>query len=435
MRILLGLTEVSGYAGQLKKGFRQHGIEASLIDLGNRYREYGEEDTPNFLVRLAQYCAERQRAAKGKSRIRRIWWLSGEVILRALLLLWALVHYDAFIFLYKTSFLFLYDLPLYKLFGKKLIFVMVGSDARPPYINGVLATDTQPQTLRRVAALTESIKWEIRRIERYADVIVSHPLFAQFETRPFVGHLFIVNPFSPPDSMLNIASSEPAKEGPVRILHAPTRPEAKGSPLIREAVAHLQAKGHRIELIELTGISNAEVLHELARCDFVFDQAYSDVFMPSFATEAAFFGKAVVIAGYELQELSLQLPAEVLPPVLFVHPSEIETAIEKLVLDVTYRRALGQQCKQFVENYAAPEAVAARYLRLIGGDIPVEWLANSADHLYIHGGGMPESRLIPFLRAYIEYGGREALGLAEKPDLEARFLSLINETDNTLGNR
>src|SRR5690242_2477059 len=115
MRILLGLTEVSGYAGQLKRGFQQQGIEANLIDLGNRYREYGEEDTPNFLVRVAQYCADRQRAAKGKNRIRRICWLSGEVILRVLLLLWALLYYDAFIFLYKSSFLFLYDLPLYKL--------------------------------------------------------------------------------------------------------------------------------------------------------------------------------------------------------------------------------------------------------------------------------------------------------------------------------
>jgi glycosyltransferase involved in cell wall biosynthesis len=435
MRIFLGLTDVSGYASQLKRGFQQHGIEVTLINLGNRYLQHGGDDIPNLLVRLARYCADHQRAAKGKNRIRRIFWLTGEGILRVLLLIWALVHYDAFIFLYKSSFLFLYDLPLYKLFGKKLIFVMVGSDARPPYINGVLATDTQPRTLRRIVHLTKIIKRQIKQIERYADVIVSHPLFAQFETRPFIGHIFIAFPSFPPDFTPTLISAEPTKQHRVRILHAPSRPEAKGTPLIREAVAHLQAKGFPVDLVEITGLPNAVVLRELAACDFVFDQAYSDAFMPGLATEAAFFGKAVVIAGYELGELSLHLPAEVVPPVLFVHPSEIEAAVEKLITDESFRDELGHKCKSFVENYATPEAVAARYLRLLRDDIPAEWISNPMDSLYVYGGGIPEVKLISFLQAYLEYGGREALGLSERPDLEARFLNLASRIQNPLANQ
>jgi len=424
MRIFIGVRNIAGYGSRLAQGFEQLGVQATFVDLSSNVYGYGSGDAPNLLVRLTQFCAARQHVAKGKNRAQRAFWLAGEALLRVPLLLWALWNFDTFIFFFRTSFLQLYDLPLLKLFKKKVIFVLLGSDARPAYINGALATDTQPATLRRVMRLTRAIKREIALMERYADVMVSHPLYAQFQTRPFVGIVFIALPFMLPQTAPSPAVHEHDRRDRVRILHAPSRPEAKGTPLIRQAVANLQAKGYPIDLIELTGVSNETVLQELARCDFVFDQGYSDVFMPTFATEAAFFGKAVLIAGYELAELCRRLPPDVVPPVVMVHPDAIQAAVERLVADQEYREAQGRQCQAFVERYCTPAVVAERYLRLIQGDIPSQWLCDPTDTPFLYGFGMPAARLSQFLRAYVEHGGRGVLGLTEKPELESAFLAL-----------
>jgi hypothetical protein len=427
MRVFIGLTEISGYCTRLNQGFKQIGVPTTFIDLGSRYHQYGGDDLPNALVRVTKYCASRQREAKAKGKRGRLFWLALEVLLRFPLLLWALWTHDVFIFMYKASFLFLYDLPILKLFGKKLIFTFVGTDVRPPYINGVIATDTQPATVRRAAKLAKNIKWEVGQIERYADVIGSHPLYAQFQTKPFVKLVYIGLPFSPQEAARRLSTTTREADGRIRILHSPSRPEAKGSPIIRAAVANLQAKGYPIDLIELTGVPNEVVLHELATCDFVFDQAYSDVFMSTFSTEAVFFGKAVIVAGYELEKLRDALPPGIMPPVLAVHPDAVEAAVEKLITDPDYRNQLGVQARQFVETHWTPERVARQYLRLIEGDIPPEWIQDGMDTPYIYGGGISEVRLRAFLRAYLDYGGRAALHLDAKPELAERLVQFSQE--------
>ena len=63
------------------------------------------------------------------------------------------------------------------------------------------------------------------------------------------------------------------------------------------------------EALHLDGI-----LAELARCDFVIDQLYSDYPLPGLATEAAWFGKPTVVGGYAQYAIR---PARLLVPHLY----------------------------------------------------------------------------------------------------------------------
>ena len=58
------------------------------------------------------------------------------------------------------------------------------------------------------------------------------------------------------------------------ITHATTSPMIKGTPLVRAAVARLRSEGYSFEYVELIGVSNAELLTELARTHIALNQFY-----------------------------------------------------------------------------------------------------------------------------------------------------------------
>src|SRR5215217_4194087 len=124
-RILIGPMEIAGYGANLKKGFRQLGVECDFITLYEHPFKYGEDDT-NFLVQWSKWLNVK-RAATPRSQIsRKILWSGLYVVTMLFLLLWALPRYDVFIFLYQTSFFQIrlfkhFELPVLKLLNKKII--------------------------------------------------------------------------------------------------------------------------------------------------------------------------------------------------------------------------------------------------------------------------------------------------------------------------
>jgi glycosyltransferase involved in cell wall biosynthesis len=61
-------------------------------------------------------------------------------------------------------------------------------------------------------------------------------------------------------------------DGMVRIAHAPTNRDVKGTAFFLEAVKQLQAEGHDIELDLIEGVTWAECLERKARADLYYDQ-------------------------------------------------------------------------------------------------------------------------------------------------------------------
>lgn len=423
-KIFIGLTEIAGYYAHLSEGFRELGFESTFYNLVPHPFKYGGDEASSRLVRLIRWL-QGKRSRLPRSSVMGLSLLSLQALLKALLFCTVVAKYDVFIMGFGSSFFagFLkhYDIPILRLLKKKTVFVFHGSDTRPPYINGAIMAPTTAYNIDSCIELAEKKKKSLRIIDRFANSIVNSAPTGHFHERGFVQYLRLGLPYRPlsPQKYQTIQENGEL----VRILHAPSHLEAKGTHRIREAIEALRSKGHQLEFVEIIGKPNNIVHEELSRCDFVVDQLYADTPMAGFAAEAAFHGKPAVVGGYYAGCIRRDVQADWIPPSLYCHPDEIEQAISKMIVDKNYRLELGREARAFVETRYGPQRVASRYLRLIEGNIPREWLYDPMDIRYLHGCGIPESRARELVRAVIQKGGVAALQLDDKPELRDMFVA------------
>jgi glycosyltransferase involved in cell wall biosynthesis len=421
LRIFIGVIEISGVGRSLSRGFSALGHEAHLVTAVSHPYAYGGRTGRNGL--LGAWRAVGDVGARSPNRAVA---LAAKIASRAAafaVLLWAAFRYDAFIYLFgstitKTRL----ELALLKFLKRKIIFVYMGSDVRPPYIDGFLyGDDDSDDMLNFIQRRTRGNFRRIRSQERYADYLVNAPATSQFASRPYIDWFAVGLPVSidrPP------RGGEPAAVAvKVRILHSPSSPVAKGSLAIEKAIGNLIAKGHPIDFVRLIGVPNAAVLEELSRCDFTVDQLYSDTPMAAFAAEAAAMGVPSVVAGYFAKDIASQIDPQDLPPSLYVLPDAIEDAIERMIVDPGFRRDLGRRARQFVETQWSPEKVAANYLRMLTDDVPKQWVRSPCDNQYFEGGGVAKENLRRTVRAFIDKFGTGMLCLDDKPVLKRKLIS------------
>jgi hypothetical protein len=423
-RIFIGLRELSGYYHHLKRGFDQLGIESVFVNLSGHPYRYGTDKNPK-IVRIINKIAQTMGEQFFSNLAMRLLWLGFfQNILGIFLFFWALGRFDVFIFASNSTFFYFLDLPILRLLKKKIIFVFHGSESRPVYLNGYVISDTKTKTILTGIILARVQKIIISVIDRFADYSINIPPQAHFHARSFVSWLCIGVPHdivtreTYSDYTLNNNSSEKT----VRILHAPSKPEPKGTDVIRRIIQSLKNKGFRIDYVEIMGKPNAEVLKELQRCDFVIDEIYSDTPMAVFATEAAFAGKPAVVGSYYADEIKKDLASESVPPSAFCHPDRIEETVENMIRDAEWRTSLGKRAQEFVFTHWTAIKVAEHYLMLIAGDFPKEWLYDPKNIHYIHGCGLPEEKARAIVKRFIEIGGKSSLCVSDKPDLEEQLI-------------
>jgi hypothetical protein len=424
-RIFIGLTEIAGFYGNLASGLRAAGAKATFVDLELHPFEYATGDQA-WIVRLARWTTRRSSGATDG--------FVGWIVLRKLihrlalaaLFIWAVPRHDAFIFGFRTSFFRLRSLPILRLFGKKIIFVFNGSDARPPYIDGADMDPARGLSINGCIELARTKKRQIAQIERWSTAVVSHALYLHFFERPAAGFQILGLAQRLIADYPAVAPEPP--DPPIRILHSPSSPTVKGSEIIRAAVGRLIEDGLSLELIEIRDMPNRVVHEQLQTCHFVVDQLYSDGPMLGFAAEAAMYGKPAVVGSYGWDEITRLMPAGYRAPVEGCHPDEIESAIRRLATDASHRRSLGLAARLFVEDWAG-EAVARRYLRLLNGERPPDWMCDPSEVRYLQGVGLSEQRAREIVAAVIRDGGIGALQITNKPDLESAFRQFAGGSD------
>jgi hypothetical protein len=424
-RIFIGLTEIAGFYGNLAAGFRANGAQSTFVDLATHPYQYALGDQ-RWIVRLVRWTWRRLDTRRGLVGRLVPWKLAHRLALVALFI-WALPRHDAFIFGFRTSFFRLRSLPVLRFMGKKVIFVFNGSDARPPFIDGADMDPVRQLSIDGCIKLAHKKKRQIAQIERWATVVVSHALYLHFFERPAAGFQVLGLAQQLLADYPTVMPEPP--EPPIRILHSPSNPAVKGSVLIRAAVDRLIADGLPLQLVEIRGMPNRVVQEQLQTCHFVIDQLYSDGPMLGFAAEAALYGKPAVVGSYGWDEIRRLMPDGHRAPVEECHPDDIESAIRRLATDGAHRRSLGLAARRFVEDWAG-DAVARRYLRLLRGERPPEWMCDPADVRYVRGVGLSEHRTREIVAAVIRSGGIGALQISDKPKLEAAFLEFIGASDD-----
>lgn len=409
-KIAIGPGEVAGYFSSLKSGFDALGVESEHFLLAPS--KFGYKAHAYF---LGAASARALKLRGSRSPFVRLVGALYALLLRVAIFAYAIAKYDTFIFNGSWSFFKFYDLPILKLLNKKIVVIFLGSDVRPPIFCG-RHLDDEGELVDPAAALveTQEIYRKVRRIERHADLIINHTATDQFLTRPYVRLAAIGLPIVP----IERAPAPSSSRRGVKIVHAPSRPLAKGSHVFRQVVEELRLEGFDVEFLELAGVSNARVLDELSSCDFVLDELYSDTPMAMFATEAAMFGKPTVVGGYYSAAFDRDNPGTVRPPSLFVRPEAIREAVRRLIEDVEFRTTLGASARDFVHREWNAVSVAARLLQVVEGRFPDEWLAHPVrENGYIWGWGLSEDHWHRQVRKYVEHNGIDGLLLGHNPAL------------------
>jgi glycosyltransferase involved in cell wall biosynthesis len=415
MRVFVGPVEIAGYYGRLAEALRGIGVDAVAVDLGEHRFGYAREKPASIWVRAAVWAERSWIGSRGRPRLLRLPSAGIRVATRLALVAWSITRFDAYIFGYGTTLLFTRELPLLRVLGKRLVFVFNGSDARPPYIDGADMAPSRGLTIDDCIALARRKKALIRRIERYADAVVSLPTFSHFFEKPVIDYLLIGTPVNPRRPIAH--PGDPSTE--IRVLHSPSDPEVKGSERVRDAVAGVRSGGLPIKLIELVGVPHETVLLEIARADFVIDQAFSDAPMAVFAAEAAAAGVPAIVGSYAWSVL-VERYGNALPPVEASDPDDLEVAVARLSTDTAHRVDLGRRAREFIASAWAPEVVAGRYIKVLAGETPTEWLFDPKGVRYT-AGVLPMERSRAIVAAIVRRAGLGALQLSDKPELELAF--------------
>lgn len=79
------------------------------------------------------------------------------------------------------------------------------------------------------------------------------------------------------------------------VLHAPSSPIIKGTPIVRAAIKQLQEEGYDFEYVELIGVPNTQVMSELAKAHIVLNEFYA--FVPGVFGVEAMMNNAVLLTS------------------------------------------------------------------------------------------------------------------------------------------
>jgi len=404
MRYFLGIYDAAGYLYKIGKGLEANGNTVRYVNVANDRYKYSESKEYNFSRRLEEVATK----YPSRSLIRLILY-PFIAAARLFILGNELFRSDVFVFSGIQSFFDFYDLPLLRLFRKKIIVIYIGSDARPTYLSGKHLDDHNSGFIAKRSYLeSKKIKSRIARVEMWSDYIVNHVGTAQFFVKKCVMFSYLGIPYDM--ALLNqTKSNNHALTDKIRILHAPSRPKAKGSEVFKQIVSDLKMIDGEIDYIEITNKTNSEVIAELQKCDIVLDELYSDMPLATFGVEASILKKPLIVGGYFSRYISQSIPKDAIPPVLYVAPELIKTTLINLIKRREDWQLIEENQHSYVVNNYSPSVVASKLELLAVGKVPKEYWFSPQDSDYIHGWGLSEEQLKTQLRLYIDELGVESL--------------------------
>lgn len=422
--IFLGLREMAGFMRGLQSGFTAIGIKTHFLDLGGSPFQYQSATNSPLLNKINRVIGKAASFFFRNLGTRMLWLGIFQNLISVFFFPWALFCHDVFIFCSNSTFFFYLELPILKLFRKKIFFILLGTESRPVYCSGKIKMNSTMQVflVKQIGKLQKA--W-IRYIEFFSDCLISIPPQALFHEKPFVS---IMTTGYPVECRLpETSASLPAKRK-FRILHAPSHSSSKGTEVFRRILDELRQEGLDFEYIEISGVSNQRVLQEISCSDLIIDELYSDTPLGGIATEAAFFGKPSLIGSYYADILHEDAPPEKIPPSFFVQPERIKDTLRDLIRHPVICEQKGALAKDFLSRNWTPVSVAARFLQIISGDIPQDWFFEPAKCSYFGGCGISREQLKNNI-SKITGGknGMKNLCLEDKRSLKKKITDFLNE--------
>ena len=412
------MLEVAGYLDGLRAGLSSLGHDARVHTLEDHPFGYGTDDR-SLPQRVVRWTARRRATGGGATRPL---WLVADAVAKLAFLVWAAARYDVFVISAGRSLFELRELWLLRVMRKTTVCMFFGSDERPPYCNGAYLSRTDPPTATEHAQLARRLRHRVRRADRWSTWVVSHPPSSHFHTRPVVQLLALGIPVAQP------SGDRPRSSRPV-VAHAPSNAAAKGSTLIRTAVAEARRAGIDFDYEEIVDRPHAEVLQLYARTDIVLDEVWSDSPLSVTAAEASAAGTVTIVGGVDwpfVETSMARLPAI---PTVRVGPDDIGSTLIDLLRDGGRRRELGAAAQRYASAWLTPTSVARRVVRLVEEGPEEAWLHDPRATIYTAGVSAPTPAVRSAVADVIATVGVHALGLEDKPQVERAFVELVRDDD------
>lgn len=333
-RILIAGYEIGGQMQLLVETFRKRGIEAISVAFNDDFRAYNNDikiDPKNWFERI-------------------------------LFFIWSLKHYDIFYFFWGVSLLSIWrfhllDLPILKLFGKKVYPHFRGLDIVDiKYFDYLRDVTNHSHTIEEPAMSRKDQLKKLKKWYRYStNVLVSEPdLF-------YIAKNSILSPqVIDMDYWENKKSPLSEKDNIIRIVHAPTSRRKKGTDYIESAVATLKDKGYHVELILAENLQSHAIKDLYAKADIGVDQLLY-----------GWHGKV----SCELMAMKIPVICYINPkfgkyrkdlPIISATPETLVKELELLVKDKLLRNSIGEESYQYVKKYHDVESEANNLLKLFG---------------------------------------------------------------------
>lgn len=417
MRVLLGPGDTASFPTRLARALAERGARCWVVDFSLHPYSAGPDKLGKAKLWGAAFAGIVSTLI-GKGGWAKAFGSLLKTLGQCVVFLWALLRADALVLVSSRSLLPGYlDLPIYRLLGKRVIRVFLGTDSRPRYMTGWHHQAADPSTrdpaCRKLAQRVQRQRGRVRFMSRYASLVVDNPLCGHYQQRPYINWFHIGFPHDPAffeTQKDEATNTEPSSK--VKVLHCPSNPEVKGTDRIEAVIETLKADGTPIQYTRITGMPHAQVLAHLQSCDLVIDELYSDSPMAGFASEAAAYGRPVIVGGYGWENLRANL-GEGFAPNILCQPEALEQTLRDALSDLGRAKAIGQQANAFMNGYWRQDAVADRFAKLLTGQgIHEDWWVDPDRIDYWQGLGATDEHRMTVIKALIATCGIDALGLA-----------------------
>lgn len=333
-RIFIGFTDIAGVGSCLEKGFN---------DLGYRADFYYRHKHPY------QYIGGKHMNISSCSLIARLQLYY--------LLIKMLILYDYIIYLGSGSGLLnqAKEIPILNFFRKKTMIIYTGCDVRMPEVVSKYRWNpcrNCPQDYKDQVGCNITIKkGRIRREERQFLHCVSPDECAGFIAKPYHSILFPVDL----DKISSIAATS-GKKRKLKILHAPSNKDYKGTIHIIKAIEKLRAQ-FDFEFRLVQNVSIEELHNEICDSDFVIDQMLSG-FYGLFAIESMALGKPVVCFIRE-DLVSSEMP------IINADPDTIFQILEWVLKSPDILQSISIRSIQYAHEMHSAKNICAKLLSVI----------------------------------------------------------------------
>ncbi len=336
MRILIAPHEICGQMQLLAETFRCRGHMATAVSYEqSSYLEWVNDINMGF--------------NDHQTRLLR-------VIRQGLFTAWTVPTYDIFHFFFGKSLLPMgLDLPWLKRLGKKVVVHFRGSDIRPKSFFEYQKKHFLGDTTLAYPLQSPQQRHMLNRWQRYADfMLVSTPDL-----------LRIVPEAKLIQQAIDLSQWEYELEPPdgspqeIRVAHAPTARNKKGTELIIKAVETLKSRGYPVTLVLIEGVPHGEVKQLYRMCHIGIDRLL-DGWYGNVSIELMAMGKPVLC--YIEPELATHHRPDI--PIVSATPLDLADKLEMLLLDQGLRRRLGEQGRAYVEKWHDANKIAEQLIEL-----------------------------------------------------------------------